>query len=319
MPSFIAVPRYAVITTNRATDMRSILLLLPLIFLAGCKTISVSDISNDIGKGLVDGLADREEVLRALVDSVLTTAGESGNRQAVLLRDSLLGERTRALLAALEQDFGNNLTATSVSLRDSLIGPYTRAWLLNLERDLTTDLVLAVAGIRENLLGEKTRANVARLREEILGAQTALFVAGLRDTLLGPKMRAQLALLRDDLLGPETERRIDSILTGVTDHLQRVTKEEEGFLKKNITEILWTVGGIIALLLILGAVIMARERRYKKMLELLTFQIHEIPNRQAYDELTTRIQREAQKEGIEPKLREFLSGQGILGTESWRG
>lgn len=296
----------------------SILLLLLLLFLGGCKTISVSDISNDIGKGLVEGLAEREDVLRALIDSVLTTAGESGNRQAVLLRDSLLGERTRLLLAALERDLGNNLLTSSVALRDSLIGPYTRAWLLNLERDLTTDLVLAVAGIRENLLGERTRENLARLREELLGAQTSLFVAGLRDTLLGPKMREQIGLLRDELLGPETERRLDSILTGVTDHLQRVTKEEEGFLKKNITEILWTAGGVIALLLVLGALIMARERRYKKMLEMLTFQIHEIPNRQAYDELTGRIRHEAQKAGIEPKLRELLAAQGILGAESWR-
>lgn len=296
----------------------SILLLFPFLLLAGCKTISVSDISNDIGTGFIEGLAAREDVLRGLVDSLLTTAGGSGNRQAVLLRDSLLGERTRGLLAALEQDLGGNLVATSVAARDSLIGPYTRAWLLSLERDLTADLVLTVAGIRENLLGEKTRENLARLREEMLGTQTALFVAGLRDTLLGPKMRAQVALLRDELLGPETERRIDSLLTGITDHLQQVTKQEEGFLKKNITEILWTVGGIIALLLALGAVIMARERRYKKMLELLTFQIHEIPDKESYDELTARIQHEAQKEGIEPNLRELLAGQGILGVESWR-
>lgn len=288
---------------------------LPILFLAPLLSGCFSSIGRNAATGAIDGVTSREEQLRSLIDSVLTTAGQSGNRQAMLLRDSLLGERTQELVRALQRD----LVLTSVGLRDSLIGPYTRKWLLDLERDLTADVVLAVAGVRDNLLGETTRLQLARLREEILGAQTALFVAGLRDTLLGPTMRAQLALLRDDLLGPETERRIDSILTGVTDHLQRVTKEEEGFLKRNITEILWTVGSIIALLLVLGALLMARERRYKKMLELLTFQIHEIPDRKAYDELTGRIQKEAQKEGVEPGLRKILAEKGILGEESWRG
>ena len=290
---------------------------------SGCSFVSnIGGSLNDAGKnlsaGAVQGIAEQDTTLQKLVDSIITTLGQSGNRQAVLLRDSLLGNRTRELLEAIEKDLGQNLTATTVGLRDSLLGPYTRQWLLDLERDLAADLLKTVAGMRDNLLGEETTQRLARLRDQLLGHETGLLVAALRDTLLGSNMRTQIALLRDELLGPETQNRIDSIVTGLTDHLQRVTQEEEGFLKKHITEILWTVGGIIALLLVLGALLMRRERQYKNMLKMLTFQINEIDDMKAYDALTAKIQKDAQRTGLEGKLRSLLADQGLLGAEQWK-
>lgn len=311
---------------NREATADSVRLLILSFFLAltsGCSFISsvggsLNDAGRNLSAGAVQGLSEQDTTLQRLVDSIVTTLGVSGNRQAVLLRDSLLGERTRALLSALERDLGTGLTATATGLRDSLLGPHTRQWILNLERDIASDLVATVAGMRDNLLGEGTVNRLEILRNRLLGTETAILIAALRDSALGPGMREQIALLRDELLGPETRSRVDSMVQSLTDHLQRVTQEEESFLKKHITEILWTVGGIIALLLVLGALLMRREKQYKEMLKLLTFQINEIDDTGAYDRLTAQIQKDAQRTGLEKRLRQLLADQGLLGEDQWK-
>ena len=73
----------------------------------------------------------------------------------------------------------------------------------------------------------------------------------------------------------------------------------------------------MALLLIIGGIVAVKVRRYKKMLETVTLQIHTMPNQQAYDDLTDRIQRKAQEVGIEQKFRQFLEKQGLQGEGSW--
>ena len=282
--------------------------ILTLLLLAGC---SFSGIGSDLGRGLTDGLAERSDSIGAGLGSGLSRS----------IRDTLLSDRMQAGLTGLIDSVitvaGLSANRGAVGLRDSLLNIRTRDWLLALERDLTTDLVLASAGISENLLGARTRRRVRMLRDELLGAETMLFAAALRDTLLGPRMREQIALLRDELLGPETRKALDSLLLTATDRIQQVTREEEGFLKRNITAILWTAGGIVALLLIIGGIVAVKVRRYKKMLETVTLQIHTMPNQQAYDDLTDRIQRKAQEVGIEQKFRQFLEKQGLQGEGSW--
>lgn len=299
--------------------MNRLLLLLPLVLLAGC---SFAGIGSDLGRGLTGELASRSDTIGAalagggirsvrdtvigdvmrsgltrLVDSIVAVAGSGVNRQAVGLRDSILNARTYDWLVGLEKELA--------------------ADLLGLERDITTDLVLASAGVSDNLLGENTRRRIGRLRDELLGASTLMFAAALRDTMIGPEFRREIGLLRDELLGERTRLAIDSILVGAGDRIREVTRGEESFLKRNITEILWTAGGIIALLLVVGAIIGVKVRRYRKMLELLTYQIHEVPDRKAYDDLTARIQSRAQELGLEPKLRELLKDQGLAGEASW--
>ncbi len=95
-------------------------------------------------------------------------------------------------------------------------------------------------------------------------------------------------------------------------------QEQESTIKKYASELAWGSAGLIASLMIVGAIIFARARRYRKMVEVMTFQIHEIPDQQFYDELTRRIRKKAQEAGVERHLRKVLREQGILGKESWR-
>jgi hypothetical protein len=100
--------------------------------------------------------------------------------------------------------------------------------------------------------------------------------------------------------------------------MQPIVRGEEGFIKRNATELFWTAGAVIASLLGVAGLIFVRKKKDTKLLELMTYQIHEMPVRQSYDELVRRIQKKAQEEGVEPRLRELLEQHGILGEQSWR-
>ena len=279
----------------------------------GC---SFSGIGSDLGAGLSEGLARQSDSIGAGLGSGLIRS----------VRDSLVSETTMGGLNRLVDSViataGYSANRGSVALRDSILlgilNDRTRDWLLGLERDLTYDLVLASAGISDNLLGDVTRRRIRALRDELLGDATLMFAAALRDSLTGPALREQLGLLRDELLGERTRLAIDSLLVGASDRLREVTRGEESFLKRNITEILWTVGAVLALLMVVGGLVVAKVRRYRKMLEVLTFQIHELPDQRTYDRLTEDIQRQAKQTGIESELRKFLKDHGLVGEGSWK-
>lgn len=288
-------------------------LFLALMLCAGC---SLSGVGSDLGDGLAEGLAAQSDTIGAGFGSGLIRS----------LRDTLTSELTTARLNRLVDSViataGLSANEGAVALRDSIVlgilNQRTRDWVIGLERDLTSDLVLASSGISENLLGAGTRRRLRLLRDELLGETTLLFAAALRDSLTGPQLRRQLGLLRDELLGERTRLAIDSLLVGATDRLRDVTRGEESFLKRNITEILWTLGAVLALLMILGGIVFAKVRRYRKMLEVLTYQIHDYPDQKTYDQLTGNIQRGAKQKGVEGELRKFLKDQGLVGEGSWR-
>ncbi|HTR98677.1 MAG TPA: hypothetical protein VML00_02940, partial [Bacteroidota bacterium] len=88
-------------------------------------------------------------------------------------------------------------------------------------------------------------------------------------------------------------------------------------LRRNVTSILWVAGGIVAAVIALSTILAILRKRERRLLDILTYQIHEIPDKRSYDELVSRIRRKAQEEGVEPRLRKILSERGILGADSW--
>ena len=273
---------------------------------------SFTNMGRDLGSGLSEGLGPQ-------LDSIGANLGGGLIRG---VRDTLTSARTRDSLSnfidSIITSAGLSANKSVSALRDTLMGPYTRQWLLSLEKDMTADLVLAAAGISENLLGQQTLKRVAALRDTLLGRRTMSFISALRDTVLGPRLREEVGLLRDDLLGQKTRDAIDSILVSATSQLQSATHEEESFLKKNIAQILWTAGGILAGLLIVGGIVVARVRSYRKMIETVAVQIHKMPDTSAYDELTSRIQTKTQEHGIEKSFRQILEKHGLKGEGSWK-
>ena len=274
---------------------------------------SFSGIGRDLGDGLSEGLAAQGDSIGAGLGSGLIRS----------IRDSVLSDVVQDRLASMVDSVlgvaGHSVTGSATGLRDSILGDYTREWILALERDLLSslddDVQKLTRGLGENLLGAQTRARVRLLRDELLGPQLHLFAAALRDTLLGDELRRQIGLLRDDLLGERTRLGVDSLLVSAGDRIRQVTRDEESFLTRNITEILWTVGGILALLLILGGFVFNKSRNYRRMLDVLTLEIEKLKGEKVeeYDALTDKIHSAAVQAGVEPKLRAFLEERGMLG------
>jgi hypothetical protein len=273
--------------------MRGALLLLLCLFafvVAGC--VNFKDVGSDLGSGLGAGI-------KSDADTIGANLGAGVVRGA---RDTLTSDETRRRLDSLLQVLGAGLARQAAATRDTLFGNYTRAWL---------------DSVKSDLIGSRTRAQLGSLREELLGAKTTSF--------LSDSLRKAVAGLRDELLGASTQSALDSLVNrtlatlsqAYREKMQPLVRDEESFVKRNINAILWVAGGITAAIIALSTLVAVKRKRERRLIDLLTCQIHEIPDQRAYDELVTRIRRKAQEEGLEPRLREILGERGILGRESW--
>lgn len=270
--------------------MRSAVWLFLSLLAAGC--INFKDIGSDLGGGLGRGIKSDADTIGANLGSGLVRGA----------RDTLTSERTRERLDSLLQSLGSGLARQAAASRDTLFGEYTRAWLESVKTDL---------------IGARTRSQLGGLRDELLGARTNSF--------LTDSLRHAVGGLRDELLGASTQTALDSLINKTLatlsqtyrDRMQPLVRDEESFLQRNITAILWVAGGIVASVIAISTILAILRKKERRLLDILMYQIHEIPDKGAYDELVTRIRRKAKEEGVEPRLRKILSERGILGPDGW--
>jgi hypothetical protein len=275
--------------------------------------------SDTIGYNLANGLANRlasaktQQDLQHLLDSVITTAGLSTNRQVVALRDSLVkNDLTRAWLQQLvEAATGNETRMRIGALRDELLGPTTR---------------IRVAALREELIGGVTKARLAEIRNELLGYETKYRIKDILNesvlTVLNDSTNRRLGTMVDTLLGPRTNSLVKALIDTAMLNLAYRLREDvnpslqdnASFIKKYATQLLVTIGLIAAGIILL---VWRSRQKYLKAVTLLTSQIQTIPNQTVYDDLTSKIKDNAVKSGVEPVLRKVLSENGMLGKESW--
>ena len=270
--------------------MRTIVWMACTLLLAGCA--NVQELGSQLGSGVTEGVSQNADTIGARLGGGVVQGA----------RDTLTSAETERHLAGLVDLLGERLAQQAAASRDTLLGAYTRAW---------------VDSLKNSLLGAGTRTQLGALREELLGHKTAAF--------LDDSLRKAIAGLRNELLGASTQTALDSIVSrtmatlsqAYRDKMQPLVHEEESFLKKNITAILSAAGALVACVMILASVLQAKRKRERNILDLLAYQIHEIPDQHAYDELVTRIRRKAQELGLEPRLQEILKERGILGKENW--
>lgn len=254
---------------------------------------SFKEWGKDFGGGLMDGIGEKSD----------TVAGKTAGGAL----DTLISAKTRRALDSMITDLGTSLAKQAALTRDSLLGEYTRNWMLQLKHDL---------------LGASTKADLASIRDELLGARTRLMLSGLRSEVLGDTTLDRIGRIRDDLLGPKTNAAIsvivDSAMTSLVaryrQDLKPVLEGQVGFIQQHASGLLVLVAALAAGII---GLVWYEKQKYAKMLKVLTFQIHEIPDQGSYDDLTRRIQRQAQENGIEPALRKLLTEQGVLGREAW--
>ncbi len=139
-------------------------------------------IGTKLGGGLVHGARDSLTTpessvrLSALVDSLVTAALHSAQRNSPALVDSALGPSLQHRIDSL----AGTLRRQTTGLRDDLLGPRTLEY---------------VQTLRDSLLGTTTRERIGLIRDELLGPSTRTEVMMLVDSVLqGPVRRYQANL-----------------------------------------------------------------------------------------------------------------------------
>lgn len=282
------------------------------LLLTGCKALEkggdklgagLNKNTKQMGKNLVvglqEGLTDSSfrEDLKKLLDTVILEAGWSANKSALALRDSLLSEKWFLFTRQLVEELSGSKTKSNLTqLREVLVGDTAR---LKIKRLLAEAL--------DEVLNERNQAKLGRMRDELIGAKT----------------EAQLSVLRDQLLGDRTNQAIkaivDTAMVTIAYRMRHDVKEALGenasFIQKYAGRLLILVGVIAAVIILL---VWRNRQKYLKLVTVLTSQIHDIPNQDAYNDLTSRIKRSAVVTGVEPQLRKVLKENGMVGEQAWQ-
>ena len=258
--------------------------------LGGC---SFAQWGRDLGGGLTAGAAEHADSL--------------GTKLVSGAVDTLTAAGTQEKLNQLIERLGTSLARQAAQTRDTLLGEYS---------------LRLIARLRKDLLGEGTRAEIGALRDEVMGLRTRRMIGELRDELLGDKTIVRAASLRDDLLGPSTQVAVQAIVDSAMISLVRRYEKDLApelqsqftFLQRNATQILLLIAGLAIAII---AFVWWQKTKYRKLLALLTNQVHHIPDRRLYDQFTHGVKQRAQETGTEPLLRKVLTEQGLIGGAAW--
>lgn len=246
----------------------------------------------NLAAGLHEGITDSSfrEDLKNLLDSVIQGAGWSANRSALALRDSLLSEKWFLFTRQLVEDLSGAKTKSNLTqLREVLVGDTAR---LKIKRLLAEAL--------DEVLNERNQAKLGRMRDELIGAKTEAQLSVLRDQLLGPRTNAAIKAIVDTAMM--------TIAYRVRHDVKEAVGENASFLQKYAGRLLILVGVIATVIILL---VWRNRQKYLKLVTVLTSQIHDIPNQDAYNDLTSRIKRSAVVTGVEPTLRKVLKENGL--------
>ena len=233
--------------------------------------------------GLSDSVAQRK--LRVAIDSLITSLGRGVNKQLdTLLVNPVIKQQLQSIL---------------IGLKDSLLSKRTSMQIQNI-----------VSTVREDLIGAQTQKSIRAL------------IASAIDQLGSDSTQIQIKKLREILLGEETKKKIASIVdstslvlsTQLNNKIFPKIDQQVDFIQKRAGELLIALA-LLALLII--GYVWYQKSKYVKLVSMLTYQIHETPNQEHYDELTRRIRKKAQEQNLEGTLRKHLSNQGILGHDAW--
>lgn len=281
-----------------------------IIVLSGCRVEKIGkDLSNGVSQnaeaiarnmmtGINKGLSDTafKQNLYHFIDSLVSTAGNSANRSAKNLIDSLTSERLVLFTARLvEEATGKRLKENLAALRNELIGEATN------ER-----VKFLVSTAVASTLNDETNARIARLRDELLGEATNYQLSRLRDSLLGDRTALAIKAILDSSL------RSASVF--LQTDLRKGIDSNASIIQKYAVRWLLLLGAIAAVIIFL---VWRSKQKYAKTVTVLTSQINSIPDQKSYDELTSRIKDKAIETGVEPTLRKVLMENGLMGKESW--
>ncbi|MBS1902670.1 MAG: hypothetical protein JSS75_03100 [Bacteroidetes bacterium] len=250
------------------------------------KLIRIDSLTRAVGSGLITGVKD--SLLNAKTTKQLDSlVGSLASTLVASAQDTLLDAKTRA-----------KIDSTISGVVSILTGKKTRLGLDSLINAVGRSARLQVGLILQDVLGKKTQDNVAALLERAIGDST--------------KMR--LDTLVNHLIGTYPQAYIHALLDTLNHGINNTSKE----VKSTSSWIIWSLVAGIVVVMAVATWLYIQKRKVQKVSEVVTYAIHNIPERSAYDELTHRIQDEAQRQKVEPILQKILDEQGIRGAQSWK-
>jgi hypothetical protein len=218
-----------------------------------------------------------------------------------------------------------------VGAREGLTNTESRLALDSLIRNLGDSTSAQLAQLRDSLIGFETQNRIEALRESLLGQKTKEDLLAIKNSLLDQELQIYLANLlhelndstkvaaaglRDSLLGGRTNNFIKAIIDTAMNDLQSRLKNEVypemrgnlGFVTANATLLLVVIGFIA---LVICWYIWRQKEKYVKISKLLTVEISRLPDATNRQALKKNISENAKTIGIEDDLRELLQKQGI--------
>ena len=209
---------------------------------------------------------------------------------------------------------GTKAAQNLVKMRDSL---------LHMDDPALSRALLNWAGkLREEFLGAGLDLDVKNLIATILSTDTELrtrkFLRGIIDEGLSPATSKKMADMVD-VLGDAGGKQVAKITDTIFNHVQQHLKAQGELIHDAVHP--YFVGGVVlTILLLLTAIVLAivfySKKKYEKLTDVLTYQIHATPDEKQFNELAERIRLQAKKDGVEIFLRKVLTEKGMLGDKT---
>ena len=238
-------------------------------------TIGASERAELLSKSLIQGLKGSVDTLDPDIQKIFRTIDSIGN----LSNEQLV-------------KMGMTLDSSLNNLKASIEDKEFRAYLVSTIEMLT-----------------------GRLRKDTKYLLSDMIQASL-DSLGTGSSKDKVRKIISDLLGEDTKAQAQSLVQGALQptmdtflaRIDKIVHKDVPFVQRQANKLLLMLGLIAAG--IIGFVWYQR-RKYARLVNLLTYEIDKMPSQEQYDDLTNKIKSEAQKNGLEPLLRDVLKEQGI--------
>jgi hypothetical protein len=242
---------------------------------AGNAAAGVADSAKLISQNLIAGLKGSMDTLDPDIQKIMRTIDSIGN-----LSDAQLNK------------LGDNLERRLKNLKAEIKDEELTKFVVEMIEESTGKLKKETRTLLSNMIQEALQS----FDEETAKEKLQLIVRGVLDD--STKTRAQL------LVNGALQPTMDTLLA----RIDKIVHKDVPFVQKQAKKLLFALAALAAA--IIGWVWYQR-RRYAKLVALLTYNIDKMPSQPEYDELTKRIRSEAQKNELEPLLRQVLKEQGV--------
>jgi hypothetical protein len=230
--------------------------------------------------------------------------------------------RLKRFVDSLVASMGDTLIGKVAVLDDSLFSQKTIQWADSLVEALTgQQMQLNVKKIQLALIG-KTKTDVAEIKKtfsdllnQILSTDTKGRLISLRDALLGDSTNKAITKITDSFVSHLVDTAMVKLSRRYESDLDPALHKDIGFIARNATGLLVTLGAIAAAIILL---VWWSRRKYLRLTTLLTKHINTIPDQRVYDTVTSNIKSDAMTAGLEEDLRDLLAKNGLLGEAGWR-